>query len=311
MHILGKVLLWLCVVLLIPASLVLSTMVLDVRHRMLKQVTERQERIEKGIQQIADAERRVRALEEQRQALVHGWGDVWNSPNSQVQPGTPGAIELGVGSSSGLPQRGTDGKIDPSVFVFADAPGSSLYLGEFSITDIRPSQAIARLTRPPYPQETDLWPRGTYHIRGTLPANWLATIASLQHQQVIADSALIDHELELATRKELIKSSQATLAQRMAELNGNPQAAPDAGDEVRDGLVESLRKYETARNDQLAEVDRLRRKMIDDYSELRRTLQRCVEKAQILNQKYGTQPAPVETTQSETAASEIQGNLRK
>lgn len=305
MHVLGKVLLWLCVVLLIPASLVLTTMVLDVRHRWLKDVADRQARIEQGLQQIQETQQRVRALEEQRQALVQDWGDVWNAPNSQVQPGTAGAIELGVGASSNLPQRGPEGKIDPAVYVFAETPGSSQYLGEFTVTDIRPSQAVARLTRTPYPKETESWPRGTFHVRSTLPANWLAMIADLQGQQVIADSILVDQRLELEIRNQLIKSSQATLDQRMSELNGNPQANPEAGDEVKDGLVESLRKYSTARDLQLAEVDRLRRKMVEEYNTLQHTLQRCYEKARILTEKYGvpSQPAATETTRNESAGS--------
>jgi len=290
MHLLGKVLLWLCVVLLIP-TLLLTTMTLDVRHRWLKDVTDRQERVEQGLQQIADTQQRIRNLEEQRQALIQSWGDVWTAPNSGPQAGTPGGIELGVGASSGLPQRGQDGKIDPSVFVFAESPTGTQYLGEFTVSDIRPSQAIARLARSPYPQEAESWPRGVYHIRGTLPANWLATIADLQGQQVIADSILVDQQLELNVRQDLIKSSQATLAQRMAELNGNPEADPAADDEVRDGLVESLRKYESARNQQLADVGRLRHQMFADYSTLQHTLQRCLEKMRRLEEKQLGRPA--------------------
>jgi len=300
MHILGKVLLWLCVVLLIPASLVLTSMVLDVRHRWLKDVSDRQQRVEQGLQQLAETQERVRALEEQRQALVQSWGDVWTAPNSGPQAGTPGAIELGVGSSSGLPQRGKEGKIDPSVFVFADTPAGSQYLGEFIVSDIRPAQAIARLARKPYPKEAETWPRGIYHVRGTLPANWLAMNADLQGQQVIADSILVDQQLELNIRNELIKSSQATLAQRMAELNGNPQADEAAGAEVKDGLVESLRKYESARNQQLFVVNELRHQMFDEYSRLRHILNRCVEKAKILMDRDSSraQSSAVETTRS-------------
>lgn len=289
MHKLGNWLLVLCVLLLIP-TLILTTLTLDVRHRWLKDVSDRQQRVEQGLQQIAETEARIRALEEQRQSLVQSWGDVWTAPNSGPQAGTPGGIELGVGSSSGLPQRGQDGKIDPSVFVFAETPAGTQYLGEFGISDIRPSQAIARMTRVPYPQEAETWPRGVFHVRGTLPANWLAMVADLQGQQVIADSILVDQQLELSVRQELIKSSQATLALRMAELNGNPDAEAAASDEVRDGLVESLRKYETARDQQLKEVDRLRHEMFANYSTLQHTLERCFEKTRVLEEK-SRQPA--------------------
>jgi heme exporter protein D len=309
MHILGKVLLWLCVVLLIP-TLVLITMTLDVRHRWLTDVAERQRRVENGLKQIAETQKKVRNLEEQRQALVHAWGDVWTSPNSQVQQGAVGALELGVGASSGLPHRRQGADVDPPVFVFADTPNGSQYLGEFNVTDIRPGQAIARMARAPYPQETSTWPNGTYRIRGTIPANWQETFVVLQHQLASASAALVDQQLELATRKQMVKNSQATLDQRMAELNGNPNAPADAGDIVRDGLVASVRKYESLRDQQLSTVDRLRRKMINEYNRLRHTISRCVEMADVLEKEYGQPDSrkPDGTVQNRTASSILPGS---
>jgi len=302
MHILGKVLLWLCVILLIPASLVLTTMTLDVRHRWLQDVADRQQRVEQGIQQIADVQRRVRTLEEKRQVLVSSWGDVWNAPNSGPQAGTPGAVELQVGASSGLPQRGPEYQVDPAVYVFAETADGSQYLGAFLIADIRPTQAIARLVRAPYPQEIESWPRGTYHVRNNLPANWLTTAATLQGQQDTADAMLVDQQLVLSTRKEMVKVSQATLDQRLAELNGNPQASPEAEDEVKDGLVESLRKFENARNQLLVDVDGLRHRLFAEYSELEQTLLKNVEKDGVLNEKYGNpEQSPPASIRRETS----------
>jgi len=306
MHILGKVLLWLCVILLIPASLVLTTMTLDVRHRWLHDVTLRQQQVEQGIQEIADTQRRVRTLEEERQALVRSWGDVWNAPNSGPQAGTPGAIELQVGATSGLPQRGADDQADPAVYVFAETANGSQYLGSFLIADIRPNQAIARLARAPYLQEIETWPRGTYHVRNNLPANWLKMAASLQGQQATADAILVDQQLELNTRNGIVKVSQATLNQRLTELNGNPQASPEAEAEVKDGLVESLRKFEDARNQLLAVVDGLRHRLFAEYSELEQTLLKSVEKDGVLNQKYGNpNQTPLENARDKTSAQRL------
>lgn len=312
MHILGKVLLWLCVVLLLP-TLVLITMTLDVRHRWLTDVADRQRRVENGLTQIAQAQKQVRDLEEKRQALVHAWGDVWNSPNSQVQQGAAGTLELGVGASSGLPHRRQGVDVDPPVFVFADTPNGSQYLGEFNVTDIRPGQAIARLAREPYAQETATWPNGTFRIRGSIPANWQESFVAIQSQLVSANAILVDQQLELATRKQMVKNSQATLDQRMAELNGNPNAPADAGDIVQNGLVASVRNYESQRDQQLSTVDRLRQQMVNQYNRLRHTIARCVEMADVLEKKYGQPGAknPDEEAQSRTASSVLSDSIRE
>jgi hypothetical protein len=286
MHILGKVLLWLCVLLLVPAAIWLSTKTLDVRHRWLSEVKSRQEKVEQQAQQLADARRRVTELENARQRLVHAWGDVWSAPNSRIQPGGTGALELGVGASSNLPQKTNDGR-EPTVYVFAEAPGQSQFLGQFSIADIQPTRAIARLNRRPYSQETDNWPaQGVYHVRSTLPENWLMTTANLQAQQAISDARVVDQRVQLENLAQQIKSSQATLDQRLAELNGNPDASADAREDVQDGLVKTVQKAEAARDSMLAEVDQFRRKMITTYNTLITTLQGNVEKVRLIEKTF-------------------------
>ncbi|WP_437187679.1 hypothetical protein SH668x_001085 [Planctomicrobium sp. SH668] len=292
MHILGKVLLWLCVFPLIPAALVLTTMTLEVRHKWLKDVADRQSRVEKGLVQIADAEKRVRALEEQRQALVQAWGDVWNATNSIVQPGNAGIVELGVGASSGLPQRAADATTDPAIFVFADGQGQSQYLGEFTIGSIRPNHTVARLARAPFQNEIGTWPSGLYHARATLPGDLLVSIADLEGQERIAEASLADSLQQLEVQKKLVIAAQATLDQRLAELNGNPDAPETALPDVKDGLIATLTLAEEVRDDTLLIVDHLRVILAEKYTELRATLIENQDLAKALSENSSSQKLP-------------------
>lgn len=284
MHILGKVLVWLTVVLIVAASW-LTSQALGVRHRWLSSVETRQQKIEKQIHDIADSRRRIRDLEERRQLLVHAWGDVWTAPNSRVQPGGTGAVELGVGASSNLPQKNADGG-NATVFVFGEEGGQSKYLGEFVVADTRPTQAIVQLTRRPFSQETAEWPQGTYHVRNTLPSNWLVSSAQLQAQQVIADAHLVEQRQQLEVLNGMVQSSQAILNQRLAELNGNPNAPATASEDVKDGLVLTLKKSEQARDLVLAQVDQLRRQVIQTYDDIVKTLASNVEQAKLLDKRF-------------------------
>ncbi len=290
MHILGKVFIFLAIALILGGSW-LTSMTLSVRHRWLTAVETRKQKIEKQLQDISDTRIRIRNLEEQRQQLVHSWGDVWSAPNSRVQPGGTGAIELGAGSSSGLPHRGAEGGSEPTVYVFGEDGGQSKYLGEFHVADIRPTQAIVRLTRHPFSQETEEWPQGMYHVRNTLPRNWLTLTAQLQAQQVIADAHIVEQRQQLEVLNEMNRTSQAALDQRMAELNGNPNALSTASEDVKIGLVETLQKAEASRDAVLTEVGRLRHAMIQTYDDVVKTLESNVKNAEKLESRY-EQPAP-------------------
>ena len=63
-------------------------------------------------------------------------------------------------------------------------------------------------------------------------------------------------------------ASQELLDQRLAELNGDADAAAGASQQVLDGLVETLRKLENERNLVLDEVHSLRVKLVNDYEDL-------------------------------------------
>lgn len=291
MHVLGNVFLWLSVVLILVA-ITFSTMVLDVRSRWLSEIEQRQEALARSGEELRTTAVRVRTLEEELQRRIQLWGDVWTAENSRPMPGDDGRIEIGAGTSAGLGQKADQqGRDLPAVYVFSEGPdGASQYLGEFRLTEVLGDRAAARLTRRPYPQEMQSWPQGTFRIRENLPGDWRSAFADLESQQLIAETKLRTQALELETLNNQIRVSQAALDRRLAELNGDAEAPEGATQEVLDGLVETLRKFNTERDLVLAEVHRLRRQLDREYVRLRRILAGNREAAERVYERAGSIP---------------------
>jgi hypothetical protein len=289
MHVMGNVFLWLSVVLILVA-ITFSTMVLDVRSKWLAEVEKRQQALVQSGEELRATALRVRNLEEDLQRRVQLWGDVWTAENSRPMPGDDGRIEIGAGSAAGLGRKAeAQGREPPAVYVFSEGPdGASEYLGEFRLTDVQTDRSAARLTRRPYPQEMQAWPQGTFRVRENLPGDWRSTYADLEAQQVIAETKLRTQLLELETLNNQIRVSQASLDRRLAELNGDAEAPEGASQEVLDGLVETLRKFENERDQVLANVQRLRRQLDREYVRLRRILAGNRETVERMYEEAGT-----------------------
>ncbi|MEW4489306.1 hypothetical protein AB1L42_14585 [Thalassoglobus sp. JC818] len=270
MHLYGKIFLWMAVVILIPAIL-LTTMALDIRSKWQAEVKQRQEKLKTSEQQLAEMRLTVRNLEEELQQESHLWGEVWQAPGSRsllLNDGIP-RFDFGVGQNAGL-GVGPDSQ-SPTVFAFVEPqPGeSSRFLGEFEIGDLKAARSGGRLLRNPYPGEIQTWPQqGKVHLRQTLPGSWGSAIAQLESSIIIANSKLETMKIneEIASRQ--IQNSEESLDQRLAELNGDGNAAAGASEEVLNGLVETLRKYDSERNSLLEKVQELRRKVVNDYLSL-------------------------------------------
>ena len=269
MNRIGVVLLWLNVVVIIPAAIVLTTMTLDVRSKWLADVEQRRDKVIQSRDQLRETRLRVRNLEQDLQAEMFDWGDVWRAPQSSPRPGAPGAISLSVGLGSGLGLRANQRQTTkPNVFVFQAQEGQSNYLGEFRIDNINAQQASAQLVRSPYPGELQGWGPGVYRIRSSLPSSWRQTITDLDGELLVASSKLRLQQLELQILTDQIQKSQESLEQRLAELNGDPNAPVGASQDVQDGLVETLRRVENDRNQLLAEVNSMRYELDAEYVRL-------------------------------------------
>lgn len=270
MHIMGKVFLWLMAVVLIPAAVLLTTMTLDIRSKWQAEIKQRQEKLATSTQQLNQVRAKVTELEGQLQRNTFDWGQVWDAPQSQPLPAGNG-VQLGVGRSRGLGRNAQPGKA-PRIYAFAEAGDQSTYIGELELVQIDADRAAGQLIRPPYPGEAQSWPRGKYRVRDTLPANWLSTVADLESQTTVAASKLGFQREEETIFKKQLAASQASLDQRLAELNGDANAPSGASQQVLDGFVETLRKLENQRNETLHEVHALRVKLVKDFSRLEKTL---------------------------------------
>ncbi len=270
MNILGKVLLWIAVVITLVAAIPLTTMTLDVRNKWLGEVNSRRDKMADSMKVLREARLRVRRLDEKLNQQLQVWGDVWTAPRSGVQPGGAGIVELGVGTSSGIGLKAQQQNLPPApVYVFANENGMSQYLGEFKLEDLRADRTAGRLVREPYPQEVTNWPaQGEFTVRESLPADWRATVVQLDGEVLIASTKLRTQELALEILNEQIKESQASLDSRLAELGGDANPPVGASQEVVDGLVETLRKYETQRDTLLAQVNRIRHQLDASYVKL-------------------------------------------
>jgi len=272
MHILGKVLLWFAV-LLIVAAFFLTTMTLDVRSKSLAEVDQRKEKLAKSKEDIRSAKLRVSQLEQELDMLKRDWGDVWNAPNSVPQRNASGLVDLEIGSGSGLGFKANQAsKPHAHVHLFNVQGEQSVYAGEFSIEQLQTDRAAMKLVRQPFPQELQTWQPGVWRVRDVLPSDKLATIADIEGQILISSTKLRTQNGQLEIMNSQITESQASLDQRLAELNGDADAPDGASTEVVDGLVQTLRNYESNRDQILNRVNQYRHTIDAEYVKLQKTI---------------------------------------
>ncbi len=292
MNFYGKLLMGFLMVCLM-AAVYFTTGVLKARSTWLAKIEATALKIETAEKDAMTAKRQF----EDARNLVHWendtWGKAWVAPNSGPAPAADGSIELGAGSNVGIGRGQADPAKLPIVHVFGtDAQGQSVYIGDFQLTEVRADSAGAKLTRPVYPNEVDSWPRGEYRIRELVPHDNLSAIATLRTLVILADQNIVHETAMLAYQDQNLAASQAALDERMGELNGKPDAPEQAGPDVKDGLVQTMRREETARNAVVKQVDALRRELSDVYLHLTTTLAENQANTQKLSASKGSPSKP-------------------
>ncbi len=277
MHTLGKVLLGFVAVLAVVA-LVLTSMLYDAQGAWQKRVEERLATRADLEEQLREKKLAVNDLEAEANRRMMSWGRAWELGPDQIQLLDPneGIVGLGIGLNSGLARReASQEKLLPTIHLFGkNEDGTSNYIGAFRVTAVEQDQASAQLIRRPYPGETDQWQAAAgIRVWEAVPSNWRALNAELQAQTAIAMQDVQDQQARLAAQKRLVAKSQEQLARRMAQLNGDPDPVDGAGQDTIDGLVVALRKEESVRNQQLAELDQLRHEYNAKYNRLMELLE--------------------------------------
>ncbi|AMV19690.1 hypothetical protein [Planctomyces sp. SH-PL14] len=283
MNLFGKI----CAFFLVPVSaacaLYLAGRLFDVRSKYQAKYDTLVQTRDKNQAQLKTLEPEVAALDRQISLVQNSWGQEWTAPNSSVQGGAEPIIDLGVGMSAGLATQPMGAnKPLPTVFVFATTPdGQSRYLGDFDVVDPRADRTGVKLTHPPLAGESETWQAGLFRVRDLIPIAHRSNFYELRSQQIQMDQKL-QTEQDLVRLKDIeIAGSKKQLDSRMAELNGNPNALPEASEDVKEGLVKSLAKEEGVRDVEQAQVEKLRRELSDKFAELQTLL---AKNAQIVEQ---------------------------
>lgn len=298
MNTLGKIAMGLLLLCLFGA-IYMTTGVLKARSTWLKSIETKMDQIETAEKDLKSARKQFEDARNQLHWENDNWGRSWQAPNSGPSPANDGVVELSIGSNAGLSQAKS-----PVVYVFgADEQGKSVYIGDFQLTEVRQDSAGGKLTRPLYTGELDLWPRGEFRVREQLPHNFTATIGSLRTMVLLAEQDVAHEQRALAIQNSHITASQSILAERMNELNGNTDAPEKYGQDVKDGLVQTLRREETGRNSLIQSVDQLRRALSDQHLKLTEILEANRMNAEQLGASPGqkTPPARMASEKQKTA----------
>ena len=265
MNTLGKILMWLHFVLLI-AAFIFTLKALDAQSSWQKKISDKTTQIEQAQKDLASNKKLFEDARNQVHWENDTWGHAWQAPNSSPSPTGDGSMEFGIGSNAGLARGITDPAKLPIVYVFSTEAGSPpKYIGDFQLTEVRQDSAGGKLTRPPYADEIQGWPSGEYRIREQVPHDYVDTMDDLRTQLILAEQTVAHEQAMLKIQNKHVAASQAALDQRLAELNGKPDAPEKAGLDVQEGLVQTLRREETARNTLVDEVDQLRRELSDKH----------------------------------------------
>ena len=173
-----------------------------------------------------------------------------------------GTLAFGAGATNGILEPAAD-KAPPVVHIFMDeAEGASTYLGEFALTDVQADQSGGTLTQqPPMPTSVAALQQlqdQPLRVRETIPSSWRGLVDDYFARHAVINQRLDFQRNQLQIQTEQLAKSQAILAQRLAELNGDPQPPEGASDQIINGLVLTIRDAETARNAEQQRLDELR-----------------------------------------------------
>jgi hypothetical protein len=251
MHIMGKVGVWLVVVVAI-ASTVLTAKFIQVRNSWTKKDVAFQKAYQTLQPKIADLSEEVVVTTVQRQP--------------------EGILAIDRGTDQGLREKMTLYGFE----IMED--GSSVYRGDFTVTTARNAQAQLQPNWRVRPEDVATWQQnGKWRWRNLVPPG----IQPNYDQQILgiakAGDTLTERQKKLATEVALGKAAEAQKDLREAELAGGDQLSKDpaVAVEYREGLVAAIEQTEEARNQVLLKVDALRRKL--------RAAQQSVERLQTEN----------------------------
>lgn len=269
MHTLGKVFLWINLLLLVPAAVLLSAKLINVRNYWMQQVSEKEKQIEAN---EAAIEKKAAQFDQIQTDLVRqrlAWDTMFAAPNSRAD--ADGVATIGVGPDQGFGVV-AEGAPSPIVHVFVptDQTGQqSRYIGPFQVVSARGSQSQLQPMFRVVGNPAQEWSAGSWRVWQVVPSQAPSRVVALTNEIVEKREAVASREASLARQQKAVQQAQEHLDGRRLELLGNPQAPKVEGvPEISEGLVAVLHEAQAARNADLAELDRLRRDVDRAYEQL-------------------------------------------
>ena len=202
------------------------------------------------------------------------WGRVWD--DVAVGQSDNNGVIINIGSRQELSQEQVLYLFQPK----ADGSGM-VYVGPFRVATVEDERAALEPTWRPRPAdpndpngarqaESAGWRYGAgWRVRDTIPVEVRKNFTNVEVQFALADERLASRRLNLAYQQKLNTDANQQLQRREGELNGGlPEMEANRGvlpqDKV-DGLVKAIEDAEEVRNEELANVDRLRRELKAAY----------------------------------------------
>ena len=251
MHKSGTILTWFVVVLAVVA-VGLAVKMFNVQNSWAKRAGELQEQIARTEQQLEEKTAQLKQLraELDRETIV--WDRYWTGVRATVQPNGLIATE-NLGTNQGLGGFDAANRPAPIVHLFGEsADGQTVYAGSFAVTELREQQAMLQPSQflahnPQQLAQFTLW-----RVRSTIPQSYRDALTEAHNALIDTQRVLADKQRHLQTQEQIIADSQKVRDLRLGELNGDANGQ-------QPGLVAQIRQTETERNQELAELDQLRR----------------------------------------------------
>ena len=266
MHTFGKVLVW-CVVIGWLAALALTAKTLHVRNSWTEKHDKLKANNVQNAEQIAKLQAEADRLRSDLANTMLGWDKAWS--NIPVQPNGDGTLAAQIGTNLGYGLPATPEKPMAYLFVANPADGTSTYIGAFQAAAVRENQAAFAPVFRLRGNEQQSWPASAnWRVRTMIPPNLVERFSDLHTSFVLADQALASRQQHLQIQQELVQVSQQHLKQRMDELQGYETPPPGAdrlSEEWTIGLIAAIGNEEERRNEELGELDRLRREVKNAY----------------------------------------------
>ena len=267
MHTLGKVFLWINLLVLVPAAVLLSAKLINARNYWMQRVDQKEQQVDNNDRQIAEKQKQLGALRAQLVQQRLAW-DSMRLANGRAD--AQGNITVNIGPNqafANVPQ----GAPPPIVHVFIPQGQGSMYLGPFQVTAAQGNQSqLQPMFRVVTANPAQDWAPGTtWRLWEMVPSQAPSRVVELTSELVKKAEAVRSRQETLALQQKAVEQAQQHLESRRKELFGNPQA-PQIEDapEVSQGLVAALHDAEAARNAELAQLDRLRREVDQAYERL-------------------------------------------